>query len=80
MADSTATSSGMTGIAGITTVVFDIDGTLLDSAAGILAGFRRALVAGGVATPAEADLRIHLCSTDSALYDAHYLWRRLDLI
>lgn len=60
MADSTATSSGMTGIAGITTVVFDIDGTLLDSAAGILAGFRRALVAGGVATPAEADLRIHL--------------------
>ena len=45
---------------GITTVVFDIDGTLLDSAAGILAGFHRALVAGGVIPPAEAELRVHL--------------------
>lgn len=47
-------------ITGVATVVFDIDGTLLDSAAGILAGFQRALVAGGIAAPAEADLRIHL--------------------
>ena len=49
-----------TGISGITTVVFDIDGTLLDSAAGILAGFQRALVAGGVAVPTESELRVHL--------------------
>ena len=46
--------------AGVTTVVFDIDGTLLDSAAGILAGFQRALQAGGVAVPAETELRVHL--------------------
>jgi phosphoglycolate phosphatase len=42
------------------TVVFDIDGTLLDSATGILAGFRRALAAGGVIAPEPAALRIHL--------------------
>ena len=46
--------------AGVVTVVFDIDGTLLDSAAGILAGFQRALRAGGVAVPEESDLRVHL--------------------
>ena len=45
---------------GVRTVVFDIDGTLLDSAAGILAGFQRALRAGGVAVPAESELRVHL--------------------
>jgi phosphoglycolate phosphatase len=45
---------------GIRTVVFDIDGTLLDSAAGILAGFQRALAAGGVAAPAAAELRSYL--------------------
>lgn len=49
-----------TALTGITTVVFDIDGTLLDSAAGILAGFQRALVAGGVDAPAEHELRVHL--------------------
>jgi len=41
-------------------VVFDIDGTLLDSAAGILAGFQVALTAGGVAVPDEQSLRVHL--------------------
>lgn len=41
-------------------VVFDIDGTLLDSAAGILAGFRVALAAGGVDVPDEQSLRVHL--------------------
>lgn len=46
--------------AGVRVVVFDIDGTLLDSAAGILAGFGVALAAGGVAVPDEASLRIHL--------------------
>jgi phosphoglycolate phosphatase len=46
--------------AGVATVVFDIDGTLLDSAAGILAGFRRALQVGGVVAPAESELRVHL--------------------
>jgi len=46
--------------AGIRTVVFDIDGTLLDSATGILAGFQHALRAGGVAVPAESELRVHL--------------------
>ena len=45
---------------GITTIVFDIDGTLLDSATGILAGFRRALAEGGVAAPDAAELRTHL--------------------
>lgn len=49
-----------TTLTGITTVVFDIDGTLLDSATGILAGFRRALAAGGVDVPTEAELRVHL--------------------
>jgi phosphoglycolate phosphatase len=42
------------------TVVFDIDGTLLDSAAGILAGFQCALRAGGIAVPSESELRVHL--------------------
>lgn len=41
-------------------VVFDIDGTLLDSAAGILAGFQVALAAGGVDVPDEQQLRVHL--------------------
>ena len=40
--------------AGVRTVVFDIDGTLLDSATGILAGFQRALPAGGVVVPARS--------------------------
>lgn len=43
-----------------TTVVFDIDGTLLDSATGILAGFQRALEVGGVTVPGTAELRVHL--------------------
>ncbi len=47
-------------LSGVRTVVFDIDGTLLDSATGILAGFQRALRAGGVAVPTEAELRVHL--------------------
>lgn len=42
------------------TVVFDIDGTLLDSAPGILDGFEVALAAGGVAVPERASLRAHL--------------------
>ena len=46
--------------ADIRVVVFDIDGTLLDSATGILAGFGRALAAGGVPVPDEASLRVHL--------------------
>ena len=45
---------------GIQVVVFDIDGTLLDSATGILAGFGVALAAGGVPVPDEASLRVHL--------------------
>lgn len=43
-----------------TTVVFDIDGTLLDSAVGILDGFEIALAAGGVDVPERSALRIHL--------------------
>ena len=46
--------------ADIQVVVFDIDGTLLDSATGILAGFGGALAAGGVPVPDEASLRVHL--------------------
>jgi phosphoglycolate phosphatase len=41
-------------------IVFDIDGTLLDSAEGILAGFQRALSAGGVDVPESAELRSYL--------------------
>ncbi len=37
-------------------VVFDIDGTLLDSATGIVAGFRAALLSVGVEPPDEASL------------------------
>lgn len=44
----------------VRTVIFDIDGTLLDSAAGIIAGFRRALGVGGVDLPAADELRRHL--------------------
>lgn len=47
-------------MSGVTTVVFDIDGTLLDSAEGILDGFEVALVAGGVPVPERASLRVHL--------------------
>ncbi len=41
-------------------VIFDIDGTLLDSAAGIVAGFRHALGAMGLAAPSEEELRSDL--------------------
>lgn len=41
-------------------VVFDIDGTLLDSATGIVAGFRSALLSVGVEPPDEASLRAAL--------------------
>ena len=44
----------------VSTVVFDIDGTLLDSATGILAGFRRSLQSVGVPVPTETELRLHL--------------------
>lgn len=44
----------------VPTVVFDIDGTLLDSADGILAGFQHALRAGGVPVPGRSELRVHL--------------------
>ena len=46
--------------ADVRTVVFDIDGTLLDSATGILAGFRHSLESVGVPAPDEAELRTHL--------------------
>ena len=41
-------------------VIFDIDGTLLDSAAGIVAGFRHALVSVGATPPTDASLRSDL--------------------
>jgi phosphoglycolate phosphatase len=41
-------------------VIFDIDGTLLDSAAGIVAGFRHALRSVGFAPPSDAVLRSDL--------------------
>lgn len=44
----------------LSAVVFDIDGTLLDSAAGIVAGFQHALRSVGFAPPAEAVLRSDL--------------------
>lgn len=47
-------------IPAVETVVFDVDGTLLDSAPGILAGFGKALVAGGLVAPDAARLRVYL--------------------
>lgn len=44
-------------VSGLRAVVFDIDGTLLDSAAGIVAGFRYALTSVGFLPPEEAVLR-----------------------
>ncbi len=44
----------------LTAVIFDIDGTLLDSAAGIVAGFRHALRSVGFAPPSDAVLRSDL--------------------
>ena len=44
----------------LTAVVFDIDGTLLDSAAGIVAGFRHALRSVGFTPPTDAVLRSDL--------------------
>ena len=41
-------------------VIFDIDGTLLDSADGIVAGFRHALTSVGIAAPDDATLRSDL--------------------
>lgn len=41
-------------------VVFDIDGTLLDSAPGIVAGFQHALRSVGVTPPSETELRSDL--------------------
>jgi phosphoglycolate phosphatase len=47
-------------VRGVDTVVFDVDGTLLDSAPGILAGFQKALVAGGIVAPDADRLRPYL--------------------
>ena len=44
----------------LTAVIFDIDGTLLDSADGIVAGFRHALTSVGIAVPDDATLRSDL--------------------
>ena len=44
----------------LTAVIFDIDGTLLDSAAGIVAGFRHALRSVGFAPPTDSVLRSDL--------------------
>jgi len=44
----------------LTAVIFDIDGTLLDSAAGIVAGFRYALRSVGFPAPGDAVLRSDL--------------------
>jgi len=44
-------------VPGSQAVIFDIDGTLLDSADGIVAGFRHALQAMGLTPPEEAVLR-----------------------
>jgi len=44
----------------LTAVIFDIDGTLLDSAAGIVAGFRHALRSVGFPPPSDAVLRSDL--------------------
>ncbi|MCW2811507.1 MAG: putative hydrolase [Friedmanniella sp.] len=45
---------------GLRAVVFDIDGTLLDSAAGIVAGFRHALTSVGFPAPSDSVLRADL--------------------
>ena len=48
--------SGPTAWTGVRAVVLDVDGTLVDSAEGIVAGFRHALTAVGVAVPSDATL------------------------
>ncbi len=48
------------GRSGVAAVVLDVDGTVLDSADGILAGFRHALLAVGVDPPDDEDLRTGL--------------------
>jgi phosphoglycolate phosphatase len=45
---------------GVRALVLDVDGTVLDSADGIVAGFRHALTAVGVAPPPDATLRSDL--------------------
>jgi phosphoglycolate phosphatase len=45
---------------GVRALVLDVDGTVLDSADGIVAGFRHALTAVGVAPPTDATLRSDL--------------------
>jgi phosphoglycolate phosphatase len=46
--------------AGLAAVVLDVDGTVVDSADGIVAGFRHALAAVGVESPSEEVLRADL--------------------
>ena len=51
-------------------VVFDIDGTLLDSATGIVAGFQHALRSVGFAPPSEAALRADLGPPVDSIFTA----------
>ena len=52
--------TGLPSWTGVRAVVLDVDGTVVDSADGIVAGFRHALTAVGVAPPADAVLRADL--------------------
>ena len=56
---------------GVRAVVLDIDGTLVDSAEGIVAGFRHALTAVGVPVPSDATLASDLGPPLTVLLPAH---------
>lgn len=71
--------SGLPAWTGVRAVVLDIDGTLVDSAEGIVAGFRHALTAVGVAVPSDATLASDLGPPLTVLLPAYWVPReRLD--
>ena len=71
--------SGLPAWTGVRAVVLDIDGTLVDSAEGIVAGFRHALTAVGVAVPSDATLASDLGPPLTVLLPAYGVPReRLD--
>lgn len=63
--------SRLPGSSGVRAVVLDVDGTVVDSADGIVAGFRHAIAAVDVTPPDEATLRSDLGPPLQVLLPAH---------